>query len=53
MTPENIGSHLAKIRKNREEWVKNRPNDLKLVETLQKKFFDNLRKDPNHTNRDN
>lgn len=36
ITPENIESHLAKIRADREEWVKNNPNELKLVQDLEK-----------------
>ncbi|TAF02480.1 MAG: hypothetical protein EAZ77_18810, partial [Nostocales cyanobacterium] len=39
---ENIESHLAKIRLDREEWVKKRKDDLKLVESLEKKFVEDL-----------
>jgi hypothetical protein len=41
---ENIESHLAKIRTDREEWVKNRPDDSELVESLHRKFVENLKK---------
>ncbi|MGB3691801.1 MAG: hypothetical protein WBG70_00080 [Spirulinaceae cyanobacterium] len=35
LTPENIDSHLAKIRADRENWLKENPEELKLVKTLQ------------------
>ncbi|WP_199306660.1 hypothetical protein [Anabaena sphaerica] len=38
ITPENIESHLAKIRADREEWVKNRKSELELVQNLENKF---------------
>jgi hypothetical protein len=41
LTQENIESHLDKIRSHREEWVKNRKNELELVQTLEKKFVEN------------
>lgn len=36
MTPENIDSHLAKIRRDREIWAKNRPEEVKLVKNLKR-----------------
>ncbi len=34
ITPENIESHLAKIRKNREVWAKNNPDQIELVNKI-------------------
>jgi glutathione peroxidase-family protein len=34
LTPENIEPHLAKIRANREKWVKANPNDAELVKII-------------------
>ena len=38
ITSENIEQHLAKIRSDREEWAKMRPNEVELVETLKQNF---------------
>lgn len=38
LTPDNIESHLAKIRSDREVWTKNRPTELKLVQDLKLKL---------------
>ncbi|WP_413175095.1 hypothetical protein [Anabaena azotica] len=48
VTKENIESHLAKIRANREEWVKNHKDELELVQTLEKKFVENTNKNARH-----
>jgi hypothetical protein len=50
---ENIESHLAKIRADREEWVKNRQDELELVQDLEKKFVENLNKNNKRTIIDN
>ncbi|WP_413175096.1 hypothetical protein [Anabaena azotica] len=49
VTKENIESHLGKIRSDREEWVKTRPNELDLVESLQRKFVEELKKQNKRT----
>lgn len=41
VTPRNIDSHLAKIRADREEWVKKRQDELDLVVNLKQKFVNN------------
>ncbi|MGK7885837.1 MAG: hypothetical protein AB4057_14570 [Crocosphaera sp.] len=38
MTPENIEEHLATIRSDREKWAKMRPDEVELVETLERNF---------------
>ncbi|MEL4893863.1 hypothetical protein [Crocosphaera sp. Alani8] len=38
MTPENIDDHLAKVRSDREKWVRMRPDEVELVETLKRNF---------------
>ena len=44
ITPANIESQLAKIRADREEWVKNNPQELELVQSLKQKFVENQQK---------
>jgi hypothetical protein len=44
ITPQNVESHLAKIRADREEWVKKHPDELELVQDLEKKFVENKQK---------
>lgn len=44
LTPENVESHLAKIRADREEWVKKHPDELELVQRLKKEFVENQKK---------
>jgi hypothetical protein len=41
LTPENINSHLAKIRADREKWVKNNSEELELVQKLEREFVKN------------
>jgi len=36
LTPNNIESHLAKIRSDREVWAKNHPDEVKLVEDIKR-----------------
>jgi hypothetical protein len=36
ITPNNIESHLAKIRSDREVWAKNHPDEVKLVEDIKR-----------------
>ena len=38
ITPDNIESHLAKIRANREIWAKNNPDAVKLVQEVKQKY---------------
>ncbi|MGB5594874.1 MAG: hypothetical protein WBM32_15720 [Crocosphaera sp.] len=38
MTPENIDDHLAKIRRDREQWAKIQKNEVQLVEKLKRNF---------------
>lgn len=38
LTPENIESHLAKIRGDREAWLRNRPEEAKLVQEIESKL---------------
>jgi hypothetical protein len=38
MTPENIDEHLAKIRRDREQWAKIQQNEVQLVEKLKRNF---------------
>ncbi|NET72339.1 MAG: hypothetical protein F6K62_15805, partial [Sphaerospermopsis sp. SIO1G2] len=44
LTPENIESHLAKIRADREKWVKNNQDELQLVQKLEHEFVENKNK---------
>ncbi|TAE60584.1 MAG: hypothetical protein EAZ76_01415 [Nostocales cyanobacterium] len=44
LTPENIESHLDKIRTDREVWVKNHQDELELVQRLEKEFVENQKK---------
>lgn len=38
INPENIESHLEKIRKDREVWAKNNPDEVKLVKEIKQKY---------------
>ena len=38
INPENIESHLAKIRQDREIWAKNNPDEVKLVKEIKEKY---------------
>ncbi len=38
INPENIESHLEKIRQDREVWAKNNPDEVKLVEEIKQKY---------------
>ncbi|NEN91144.1 MAG: hypothetical protein F6K48_20445 [Okeania sp. SIO3H1] len=38
INPENIESHLAKIRQEREIWAKNNPDEVKLVQEIKQKY---------------
>ena len=49
VTKENLEFHLAKIRADRGEWVKIHPNELDLVESLQIKFVEELKKQNKRT----
>ncbi|NET72338.1 MAG: hypothetical protein F6K62_15800 [Sphaerospermopsis sp. SIO1G2] len=44
LTPENIESHLAKIRAGREKWVKNNQDELELVQRLEQEFVEKINK---------
>lgn len=49
VTRENIEFHLAKIRADREEWVKKRQDEFQLVQDLQTKFVEQLSKSNQRT----
>jgi hypothetical protein len=49
VTKENLEFHLAKIRADRGEWVNIHPNELDLVESLQIKFVEELKKQNKRT----
>ena len=38
INPENIESHLAKIRQDWEVWAKNNPDEVKLVKEVKQKY---------------
>ncbi len=38
INPENLESHLVKIRQDREVWAKNNPDEVKLVEGIKQKY---------------
>ncbi len=42
INPENIESHLAKIRQHREFWAKNNPDKVKLVKEIKQKYDEKL-----------
>ncbi|GAB4529269.1 MAG: hypothetical protein Tsb0014_11140 [Pleurocapsa sp.] len=44
LTPKNIDTHLATIRRDRANWVKNQPDEVKLVQDIQHKFLQPITK---------